>query len=61
MQFMTVVSLQQSHGKSTLGWHKENGRKANITVKSHSNTNDIHMRQKFQVMYDIWENFWCNS
>ena len=53
-QFMTVVSLHQSHKKSTLGWQKENGSKVIRTLKSHSITNDIHMRQHFQVMCGIW-------
>ena len=30
-----VVSLHHSREKSTLGWHKENGRKGIITIKSH--------------------------
>ena len=53
MQFMTAVSLHQSHKKSTLGWQKENGSKGIITIKSHSITNDIHMRRHFQVMCGI--------
>ena len=54
MQFMTVVSLHQSHKKSSLGWQKENGSKGIITITSHSITNDIHMRRHFQVMCGIW-------
>ena len=45
---MTVVSLHQSHEKPTLGWQKENGNKVIITIKGHSITNDVQMRQHFQ-------------
>ena len=57
MQFMIVVSLCHSHTKSILSWQKENGSKGIITIKSHSITNNIHMRQHFQVMCGIWRNF----
>ena len=53
-QFRTVVSLHQSLKKSILGWQKENGSKRMITIKSHSFTNDVHMRWHFQVMCGIW-------
>ena len=49
---MTAVSLYPSREKSTLGWQKENGRTGIITIKTHSNTNDIRMRPHFQVMCD---------
>ena len=54
MQFMTVVSLHQSHKNSTLGWQKENGSESIITIKSHSITNYNHMRRHFQVISGIW-------
>ena len=51
---MTVVSLHQSHEKSTLGWQKENGSKGIITIESHSITNDIssyvwHLKETLDV------------
>ena len=52
-QFMTAVPFHQGHEKSASGWQKENGRKGIVTIKSHSTTNDIHMRQHFQVRCDI--------
>ena len=50
---MTVVSLHESRKKSTLGWQTENGSKGVITIKSHSITNDIHMKRHFEVMGGI--------
>ena len=52
-QFMTVMSLHQSHEKSTLGWQKENGSKGILIIKSYLITNDIHIRRHFQVMCGI--------
>ena len=54
MQFMTAVSLHQSHKKSALDWQKESRSNSVITIKNHSITNDIHVRLHFQVMCDIW-------
>ena len=54
MQFMTVVSLHQSHRKCTLGWQKENGSKGIIIIKCHLMASDIQMRRYFQVMCGIW-------
>ena len=39
--------------KSTLGWQKKNGSKGIITIRSHSITNNIHMRRHPQVMCGI--------
>ena len=50
---MTVVSLHQNREKSTLGWHKENGRNGIIIIKGQSTTNDTDMRRYFQVMCGI--------
>ena len=50
---MTVISLHQKDEKSTLVRQKENGNKGIITIKSHSITNDIHMRRHFQVFRGI--------
>ena len=43
--------LHHSCEKSALDWQKENGRESIIIIKSHSTTNDIHMRRYFQVMF----------
>ena len=34
---------------------RHNGRTGIITIKNHSATNVIHMRQHFQVMCGIWK------
>ena len=60
-QFMTVMSFQQSHEKSTLGWQKENRSKGIITIKNHSITNDIHMRRHLKLCVTSEGNFRCNS
>ena len=48
-----VVSLHQIQEKSTLGWQKQNFKKGIITINTQITTNDIHMRQNFQVMCGI--------
>ena len=45
--------ITKSHEKSTSAWQKENGSKSIITIKSHSITNNIHMRRHTQVMCGI--------
>ena len=56
-QFMTVVSLQQSHEKSILGLQKVSERKGIINIKNNSIRNDIHIRRHLhetaQVMCGI--------
>ena len=51
-QFMTVVSLHQSHEKSTLGWQRENGSKGIITLKS----SFIHKRYSHETTLssNVW-------
>ena len=46
--------LHQSHEKSTLGLQIKNERKGIMIIKSHSITNEIHMRRHFQVVCGIW-------
>ena len=46
---MTVVSLYQSHIKTTLGWQKKNRRKGIITVKIHST--DFYMRRQLSYVW----------
>ena len=45
----------QSREKSTFGWQKENGRKRIITIKSHSTSDDIHVKRNFRVVWYLKE------
>ena len=39
--------------KTCFGLAEGNGRKGVITIKSHSSTNDIHLRRHYQIMCGI--------
>ena len=59
-KYQTMDAVYECHVTSSephkiyCGWQKKNGSIGIITIKSHSITNDIHMRRHFQVMSDIW-------
>ena len=60
-QFMTFVSVHQSHKKSTLSWERENGSEGIITIKNLLMQMTFPWDNTFRLCIASRGNFRCNS